>query len=192
MVTPIFGTSICYWHVQRKTCQTTAALTSKIGCGLEGRVQQPLWLCHRETLAIAATFQTRTMSLLRTCQQPRHAISRSITAYSRVNSTAATPPVQTRDTQEKQSTEITTPPEREVMVADAISGAPGESHLFLRKSTQPGTNVDHLLCVKRSCVIALCVFTSLHEILCKVVDRRVSAGELTGISCKGLVGGRIP
>lgn len=68
------------------------------------------------------------MSLFRACQEalPRHAIQKPMMAYTRANSTTSTPPVQARDTQEKESTQIITPPEREVMVADAISGAPGE------------------------------------------------------------------
>lgn len=70
------------------------------------------------------------MSLIRACQKvlPKHAVSRQIAAYSRSNSTTPHPPVQTRDLAEKETTQITTPPEREVMVADAISGAPGQLH----------------------------------------------------------------
>lgn len=73
------------------------------------------------------------MSIIRACQQalPRHAIARHIAVYSRANSTAPIPPVQTKDSEEKQSTEITAPSEREVMIADAISGAPGKTHFLL-------------------------------------------------------------
>jgi len=86
------------------------------------------------------------MSLLRVCQQalPKHAIPRPITAYTRANSTAPTPPVQTGDLQEKQSTEITTPPEREVIVADAISGAPGESFVVHGEMAELVVSADNL------------------------------------------------
>lgn len=72
------------------------------------------------------------MSLIRACKQalPKHVVSRPIAVYSRANSTTPHPPVQTRDQQEKESTQITTPPERDVMVADAISGAPGRFNII--------------------------------------------------------------
>lgn len=135
-----------------------------------------------------------TMSLLRVCQQalPKHAIPRPITAYTRANSTAPIPPVQTRDLQEKQSTEITTPPEREVMVADAISGAPGVSYVLHHIIAELVASADKSWHMKLSCAIALCVSTSLLETPCKVVDQRASAGGLIGTFYKAPVGGRIP
>jgi len=61
-------------------------------------------------------------------------------AYSRENSTTANAPIQTREPLEKQSTEIATPPEREVMVADVISGAPAELRHRAVRIYQPTRN----------------------------------------------------
>jgi len=96
-------------------------------------VAMPLW---------SLLLQSATMSFLRAYQQalPRHAIARPIAVCSRANSTVPIPPVQTRDPQEKQSTEITTPPEREVMIADAISGAPAELRHRSVRIFQPTRN----------------------------------------------------
>ena len=134
------------------------------------------------------------MSLLRVCQQalPKHAMRSPITAYARANSTASILPVPTRDLQEKQSTEITTPPEREVMVADVISGAPGEFCILHHMISELVAGADNSWYIKLSCAIALCVSTSLLETLCKVVDQRASAGGLIGMFYKAPVGGRIP
>lgn len=68
---------------------------------------------------------TVTMSLLRTCQQaiPKHGAAIPLASYFKVHYSTSNPPVQ-----EKDSTQITTPVEREVMVADVISGAPGEQN----------------------------------------------------------------
>jgi hypothetical protein len=131
------------------------------------------------------------MSFILAYQQalPKHAIARSITAYSRANSTTPVPPVQIRDSEEKQSTEIMTPPEREVMIADAISGAPGKNH-----SITHDTNLRLMLVWgtgQPSCIIGLYVFISPHGIPCRVVALRANVGELIGISCKERVGGRI-
>jgi NADH dehydrogenase (ubiquinone) Fe-S protein 4 len=64
------------------------------------------------------------MSLLRTCSQaiPR----RALPAYTRCFS-AETPsqPVQTRDSSQKESTQIAEPLHADVLTAEVISGAPG-------------------------------------------------------------------
>ncbi|KZP31509.1 Ndufs4, NADH dehydrogenase Fe-S protein 4 [Athelia psychrophila] len=78
------------------------------------------------------------MSLLRQAL-PRHALQRPIIACTRANSTLQTPPVQTRSADEE-STQITNPPEREVMVADAISGAPSELRHRAVRIYQPTRN----------------------------------------------------
>lgn len=74
------------------------------------------------------------MSLLRACQQafPKHVVTKPLASFSYSTTTTSNPPIQTRDLREKDTTQITTPLEREVMVADVISGAPGEALVIQR------------------------------------------------------------
>jgi hypothetical protein len=69
------------------------------------------------------------MSLLRVSQRslPRTAL-RSVAARSLATDSNAKTSLEVSD---KQSSEITAPPQREVMVADVISGAPGEFIIFV-------------------------------------------------------------
>lgn len=123
------------------------------------------------------------MSLLRACTQalPKHSASRPVAVYSRANSTTPIP-------REKESTQIMTPPEREVMVADAINGAPGE--LSICASYYRSTLLIIHCLEKPSCVTVQYASTNRHETRCRAVVPRESVGGLTGTSCRVRAGGR--
>lgn len=129
-----------------------------------------------------------TMSLLRACQQvfPKHGSAIPLASLSRVNYSTSSHPIQSRDLQEKDTTQITTPGEREVMVADVISGAPGDSHPCGPAIT---TNSDFL---KPNCVTVQCGSTSLRGTPCKVVVLKASVGGLIGIFSRVRGDGRTP
>jgi hypothetical protein len=125
------------------------------------------------------------MSLLRACSNAltKPALLRSSLA-ARALSTEAAPPTPTAT---KEPSEIAPVPQKDVLSADIISGAPGTAVHPSEKN-----RVLHLLhtTFQPSSVIALCAYTSLSATLCRAVEQKETVGVLTGISCLAVGVGR--
>jgi hypothetical protein len=113
------------------------------------------------------------MSLLRACSDAlaKPALLRS-SLVARALSTEAAPPTPTTT---KEPSEIAPVPQKDVLSADVISGAPG-------MTVPPPTDrfITHSL--KPSSVTALCVYTNLFATPCRAVEQKGIVGVLTGIS----------
>jgi hypothetical protein len=127
-------------------------------------------------LRVDAFTVTNPMSLLRACSGAlaKPALLRS-SLVAHALSTEAAPPTPTAT---KESSEIVPIPQKDVLSADVISGAPGTT------VPPPERNraFHHTHNLKPNSVTALCVYTSPSATLCRAVARRGNAGVLTGIS----------
>ena len=128
------------------------------------------------------------MSLLRACQQAvsKQAVGRAALVSSRAYSTPIAPDATIPQTTEQQDKEIAQAPQRDVVTADIVSGAPSEC-----QAISITTKTQNEPPLQRSCVTAPSVSSSPHAAPRRVALASPTAGGLTGTFSRVVVVGRI-